>query len=136
MAGLGYVRRDQSRWERTDNAQIGLPGGHGHQKRTSQLHLPGTAPFLGKFFCFVGLDFFLALIFFNVSVTFIASNLQNPFQVEAIYKHAWTANFIIRDVLAGIGRLIKNAEDTPLDGVLLADSDITPKNKIKLYFEI
>lgn len=71
-----------------------------------------------------------------MSVTFIASNLQNPFQVEAIYKHAWTANFIIRDVLAGIGRLIKNAEDTPLDGVLLADSDITPKNKIKLYFEI
>lgn len=30
MAGLGYVRRDQSSWERTDNAQIGLPGGHGH----------------------------------------------------------------------------------------------------------
>lgn len=48
---------------------------------------------------------FLALIFFNVFVTFTIMHFQNVFQIEAIYKHSQAAYFLYHQRYISMGWL-------------------------------
>lgn len=85
------MRREQSRvrWYRFDDARVGLLREHGQPEQhiLSASDKPPPWVLCSPFFFIMNLVFllyvgFFALIFFNLSMTFTAIHLQNPFQVE------------------------------------------------------